>query len=128
MVFTKQLTTVLLASLGVGLVIGSPLTKRDPPTVLLDLGLLGTDFQTLGSLVRSFDGNIANSIPVSDAESAVEDGLVRAISDTDASDAFSDGDSADVTSALNDLQPNITSAVDDIVSKASTHDLKLLRQ
>lgn len=120
MVFTRQLIA-LIAGLGIGLSITSPLVKRDAPTVLADIDTISIDFDVLNSVVRGFDGNISNAVPVTDTESTVQSDLVRAIGDTDSSAAFSDGESTDVTNALTGLRPTINRTLDSFVGKVDRY-------
>lgn len=109
-----------LVVLFLSLAAASPLAKRDAATVLADLNTISTDLSTLDTAVQGFDGNILNALPIANDESTVENDLKQAISDTDASSAFSTSDSSSVTSAVTALEPSINKTINDLVAKVCT--------
>ncbi|KAL1970821.1 hypothetical protein VTN77DRAFT_2655 [Rasamsonia byssochlamydoides] len=114
--FIKSLAVLFLS---LNLATASPVafSKRDAATVLADLSTLSNDLSTLDTAVEGFDGNILNALPIASDESTVENDIKQAISDTDASSAFSTSDSSSVTSAVTALEPSINKTISDLVAK-----------
>lgn len=91
--------------------------QADISTVINDLHTLATDVAALTTAVNNFSGGILNALDVQRKESALENSLTQCTTDVDAIASFSIADSATVTKLVLDLQPNIRSALEGIVTK-----------
>ena len=95
----------------------TPLDRRDASTVIADLNTISADIADFDAAVNTFDGSLAQALAIQTKENHMEDDIQTAIGDTQSSAAFTTAESTDVTNTLLDLEPNILSSVDLVVSK-----------
>ncbi|PLB51329.1 hypothetical protein P170DRAFT_509323 [Aspergillus steynii IBT 23096] len=95
------------------------LTTRDASAVQSDLAKIATDLRTLTTAVNGYTGGLTAALQIQTKESAVEDDINKAITDTNAASAFTASESSAITAALVGLEPDIDSSLTALVSKKS---------
>lgn len=118
---------LLFLTLFTPLITSSPvavsLEARDASAVKTDLSKIATDLDALTGAVKDFSGGVSAALKIQSKEQAVEKGIDKAISDTDAAKEFSESESSDITKALLGLEPNIKSSLGALVEKVGPFSL-----
>lgn len=118
---------LLFLTLFTPLITSSPvavsLEARDASAVKTDLSKIATDLDALTGAVKDFSGGLSAALKIQSKEQAVEKGIDKAISDTNAAKEFSKSESSDITKALLGLEPNIKSSLGALVEKVGPFSL-----
>lgn len=112
-------STAITAFLGLSLVSGFPIQRRDASTILSDFSGLTGNVATLQSDVNSFTGTLAQALALASSESSLSSKVSSTTSDITNAATFSSADSTSVTNAIDAFSPLLVTLLDDIASKAS---------
>ncbi|RJE18354.1 hypothetical protein PHISCL_09313 [Aspergillus sclerotialis] len=110
-------TITLLLTLLLPLTSTTPLNRRDASTVIADLNTISADIADFDAAVNVFDGSLAQALAIQTKENKMEDDIQTAIGHTQSSAAFTTAESTAVTNTLLDLEPDILSSLNLVVSK-----------
>ncbi|KAH7305666.1 hydrophobic surface binding protein A-domain-containing protein [Rhexocercosporidium sp. MPI-PUGE-AT-0058] len=111
------LAVALVSSAGVSSASAS-IFARTAQSILSDISSISTNVKALNDALNSYKGDVASAVPVTQAESKLEDSIKQGIADTKGTPGpLSDSDATSVLDAVNSLIPDIIRSVNAFVSK-----------
>ncbi|KAK7034600.1 hypothetical protein VNI00_012231 [Paramarasmius palmivorus] len=99
--------------------------KRDVATVKADIANIATQVTSLNNAIQAFPssgGSLANALAIHNSAVSLDTAVKKATTDVQATDPFSDADSADILASVEAIEPTIESALTGIVEKKPAFD------
>ncbi|KAG4442210.1 hypothetical protein IFR05_002320 [Cadophora sp. M221] len=108
-----SLLAIVLASSASG-----SLFARTAQTILSDISTISTNVKALTDAINSYKGDVTSAVPVTQAESKLDDAIKQGITDVKGtSGPLSDSDTTSILYAINSLIPDIISSVNAFVGQ-----------
>ncbi|KAL0568528.1 hypothetical protein V5O48_013455 [Marasmius crinis-equi] len=94
--------------------------KRDVATVKADIATISTQVNALDTSINAFPntgGTLASALAIHNAAVTLDTSVKKAVTDTQATSAFSEADGQSILSSVEAIEPTILDALNGIVAK-----------
>ncbi|KAF8862307.1 hydrophobic surface binding protein-like protein A [Acephala macrosclerotiorum] len=91
--------------------------KRDAATILSDISTIDTNVNALTTAANNYNGGILAALPITSAESTLENSIKQGTTDAQATSQLSSADAQSIIAAINTLIPDIATSLTAVENK-----------